>query len=51
MSGIHESITELIGNTPLVRAPHYLKAAGVPDADIVDIVDTVFLPLVTAHRS
>lgn len=34
MSGIHESITELIGNTPLVRAPHYLKAAGVPDADI-----------------
>lgn len=34
MSAIHDSITELIFNTPLVRAPHYLKAAGAPDADI-----------------
>ncbi|MFT8395082.1 cysteine synthase A [Propionibacterium sp.] len=34
MSGIHESITELIGNTPLVRIPHFLEAAGIPDANL-----------------
>lgn len=31
---IHESINDLIGGTPLVRAPHYLKAAGAEDANI-----------------
>lgn len=34
MSGIHSSITELIGGTPLVRAPHFLAANGAEDADI-----------------
>ena len=34
MPGIHSSITELIGGTPLVRVPHFLAANGAEDADI-----------------
>ncbi|WP_316670868.1 cysteine synthase A [uncultured Propionibacterium sp.] len=34
MSGIHSSITELIGGTPLVRAPHFLAANNAEDANI-----------------
>lgn len=34
MSAIHDSITELIFNTPLVRAPHYLATVGAKDADV-----------------
>lgn len=35
----------------LLRHALIMNLGRVPDADIVDIVDTVFLPLVTAHRS
>ncbi|WP_315334414.1 cysteine synthase A [Propionibacterium acidifaciens] len=34
MPGIHSSITELIGGTPLVRVPHFLAANGAEDANI-----------------
>lgn len=34
MPGIHSSITELIGGTPLVRVPHFLAANGAKDANI-----------------
>ena len=35
MSKIVESATELIGNTPILKASGYAKAAGVPDANIL----------------
>jgi cysteine synthase A len=34
MPGIHSSITDLIGGTPLVRAPHFLAANNAEDANI-----------------
>lgn len=35
MSKIVESATELIGNTPILKASGYAKVAGVPDANIL----------------
>ncbi|SPF68618.1 cysteine synthase [Propionibacterium ruminifibrarum] len=34
MPGIHSSITDVIGGTPLVRAPHFLAANNAEDANI-----------------
>ena len=34
MPGIHSSITELLGGTPLVRVPQFLAANGAEDANI-----------------